>query len=254
MVLSRALGFLGTLGGLHGALEQHLEELFAAVTRMRASARRWAASGRDSTELATRNDLQRALTWRARGTTNAAWAARYAPVETDYALNPSSGARAAYFTGAPDALQNSLAAVLASRHSADAVMTLRRTTGSPVRVHSAEYRAPGNLRARSTADAFSPPFAPGAASFDPTGTRIVVSATGGTQLHPLEPGKPAIVLDDSDSTVRAARFLPPDGKRHHHAFHRRHRAHLAHRRRRAAAHPRSRRCAFHGRGSGRPTP
>ena len=35
-------------------------------------------------ELATRNDLQRALAWRARDTTNAAWAARYAPIDTDH--------------------------------------------------------------------------------------------------------------------------------------------------------------------------
>lgn len=251
---------------------------------LRARARRWAASGRDGAELATRNDLQRALAWETRGTTNAAWAARYAPVETDYALTLefiaasaaedrrqraekkaalereaamagkllrlsgvlgilgalaalfaifaflakqeadasteranalklSSEARAAYFTGAPDALQKSLDAVLANRANADAVMTLRRTTGSPVRVHAAEFRGAGPSRTRAATDAFARPFALGAASFDGKGARIAVPVPGGIRLHPLEPDRQAVLLTDGDSAVRAARFLPPDGER-----------------------------------------
>ena len=251
---------------------------------LRARARRWTQSSRDSAELETRNDLQRALAWRARDTTNAAWAARYAPIDTDHtitlafieasaaedrrqrdekkaarereaalagkllrlsgvlgvlgalaflfgiyalvakeeadasrerahSLKLASEARAAYFTGAPEALQKSLDAVLANRNNADAVMTLRRTTGAPVRVHAAEFRAPGNAQPRSAGDASSRPFTLGKASFDMQGARIAIPMPEGTQLRPLDAAKPLIVLDDRDSAVRAARFLPPQGER-----------------------------------------
>ncbi|HQZ81142.1 MAG TPA: hypothetical protein PK681_11040 [Steroidobacteraceae bacterium] len=256
---------------------------------LRARARRWAQSGRDSAELATRNDLRRALAWRARGTTNAAWAARYALADTstDYALTLdfieasaaedrhqrnernvalereaamarkllrlsgvlgvlgalaglfgvfaflakaqadtsraqaqalklASEARAAYFTGAPDALRTSLEAVLADRNNPDAIITLRRTTGSPVRVHTTELRTSGNEQPRSAGDTFSHRFTLGTASFDQQGTRIAIPGTQGTELRRLdtaEPGEPLIVRGDSDPSVRAARFLPPRDER-----------------------------------------
>ncbi|MER2555565.1 MAG: WD40 repeat domain-containing protein [Thauera sp.] len=268
---------------------------------LRARARRWAQSSRDTAELATRNDLRRALAWRARGTTNAAWAARYAPIDTDYdltlefieasatedrrqrdeknaalereaamagkllrlsgvlgilgalavlfaifaflakeeaearkaeavaskeqaeeskererALALAADARAAYFTGAPRALHSALLAVLANPANADAVTTLRRATGSPVRVHTTELRAAGNASPRATGDAFSRRFALGMASFDQQGTRIAIPVTMGAELRSLEPGAPAVALTvpgDSDSTVRAARFLPPASER-----------------------------------------
>ena len=268
---------------------------------LRARAQRWAQSSRDTAELATRNDLRRALAWRARGTTNAAWAARYAPIDTDYALTLefieasaaedrrqrdekkaalereaamagkllrlsgvlgilgalavlfaifaflakedaearkaeavaskeqaeaskereralalAADARAAYFTGAPRALHRALLAVLANPENADAVTTLRRATGSPVRVHTTELRAAGNVSPRATGDAFSRRFALGMASFDQKGTRIAIPVTMGAELRSLEPGAPAVALNvpgDSDSTVRAARFLPPASAR-----------------------------------------
>jgi WD40 repeat protein len=268
---------------------------------LRARARRWTHSHRDSAELATRNDLQRALAWRARGTTNAAWAARYAPVDTGYditlefieasaaedrrqraekkaalereaamagkllrlsgvlgilgalavlfaifallakeeaearkaeadtnraqaeaskererALALAADARAAYFTGAPRALHSALQAVLANPSNIDAVTTLRRATGSPVRVHTTELRAPGSTSPRAAGDASSRRFALGAASFDDHGTRVAIPVTTGAELRWLQAGKPAVPLSvpgESDATVRAARFLPPGSER-----------------------------------------
>ncbi|WP_297358140.1 AAA family ATPase [Thauera sp.] len=257
---------------------------------LRARARRWTQSSRDSAELATRNDLQRALAWRARGTTNGAWAARYAPVDTEYtvtlefieasaaedrlqrnerkaalereaamagkllrlsgvlgvlgalaglfgvfavlakeqadasrvqahALKLVADARAAYFTGAPGALQSSLKAVLAGRDNPEAIITLRRTTGSPVRVHTTELRASGNTQPGSAGDALLPRFTLGKASFDMQGRAVAIPGSGGAELRRLdasEAGKAGallIVPGDSESAVRAARFLPPRGER-----------------------------------------
>ncbi len=261
---------------------------------LRTRARRWTQSHRDGAELATRNDLQRALAWRARGTTNAAWAARYAPVNTDYditlefieasaaedsrqraekkaalereaalagkllrlsgvlgilgalavlfaifallakeeaearkaeaeaskererALALAADARAAYFTGAPRALHSALQAVLANPSNTDAVTTLRRATGSPVRVRTTELRAAGNASPRAPGDAFSRRFTLGTASFDMAGSRIAIPVTTGAELRRLQGDAPAVPLKmpgDSDATVRAARFLPPGSER-----------------------------------------